>query len=82
MIINWLRFNLTILIYKITNRKHESDLHKYVFRNYQSYCQKIDEEKDPFDCVNFDCVNFDKDEEKDPFDKIDNIVRQRKEGLL
>lgn len=57
MIINWLRFNLTILIYKITNRKHESDLHKYVFRNYQSYCQKIDEEKDPFDCVNFDKID-------------------------
>ena len=68
MIIDWLRFNLTILIYKITNRKHESDLHKYVFRDYQSYCQKIDEEKDPFDCVNFD--------------KIDEIIRQRKEDLL
>ncbi len=63
MFYQWIKYNFTILIYKITNRKHESDLHKYVFRNFQSYCQKIDEWKDPYDCVDYD--------------KIDEIVERR-----
>ena len=49
MIFKWLQFNITIFVYKVTNKKHPcNELYKYSFRSYESYCQKIREHKDPF----------------------------------
>ena len=55
MIIDWLKFNFTILIYKITNRKHDmGGGYRYAFRNYESYKYKIEYNKDPFDYFDID----------------------------
>jgi hypothetical protein len=55
MFYQWIKFNFTILIYKITNRKHDmGDAYRYTFRNYESYKYKIEYNKDPFDYFDID----------------------------
>ena len=50
--LNFLKYNLVILLYKIFRKKHPEEYNSYKFRSLQDYQYKIEHGKNPYDYFN------------------------------